>query len=244
MSINQLTVSALWALIKSGSKLHLATQHYPSRGQSAVQELYQTSEGKFFLKKVSRLNHVNCRIDTKSGTLAEREYWAYSLANSIGLVVPPLWLMDKNTTVQLWLDYPDACQYSTREGAMIVEANTIFNCALFDWLTGQIDRHDGNYLYNFSQREIILIDSAHSFLKFNGSLPDYLKLYEVAQPSQLRKKRHTAVSTLLRQLTRTKLQQLIPLRNTQEQDTLFLRFKQIIQVDTIQAIINLYREVH
>jgi len=81
-------------LIREGERLPLAVENYPSRGQTAVQELYQTREGKLFLKRVSERNHTECQINIDSGTLAEREFWAYRLARAIGLFVPMLWLKD------------------------------------------------------------------------------------------------------------------------------------------------------
>ena len=102
-----LTNSDIEVLIQEGIRLPFAIENYPSRGQTAVQELYQTNQGKFFLKRVSERNHEECQVDVESGTLAEREFWACGFAKAIGLFVPPMWLIDKMTTVQVWLECPD-----------------------------------------------------------------------------------------------------------------------------------------
>ena len=103
----KLTLKSVQGAIKKGGKVPFAIQHYSSKGQTAVQELYHTSLGKFFLKRVSDRNHSDCQINVQSGTLAEREFWAYRIAHKIGLEVPQLFLFDKSTTVQIWLDIPD-----------------------------------------------------------------------------------------------------------------------------------------
>lgn len=239
---SNLSKTTIQKLLQSGSRREYATLHYPSRGQSAVQELYETSKGKLFLKRVSEQNHINCRINTASGTLAEREFWAFRLARELSLNAPTLWLIDSETTVQEWLDYPDACQYSTSQASMKLNPQNIFECALFDWLTGQIDRHDANYLYNFVNQAIILIDSAHSFLKYNGSLPDYLKLFEAAQPAELAKPRDPDMIERIAKLDEKKLKTLVPLRNEEEHTALLKRHSQLNSIRTIQSIIALYRE--
>jgi len=48
-----LTTLEIKSLIEDGEKLAIAIENYPSRGQTAVQELYQTAQGKLFLKRVS-----------------------------------------------------------------------------------------------------------------------------------------------------------------------------------------------
>lgn len=153
-------------LIKTGQELPMALENYPSRGQTAIQKLYQTKSGKLFFKKVSDRNHQECQIDTQSGTLAEREFWAYRLAHALGLNVPQMTLLDPLTTVQSWLDIPDAHHFITDQGPLALDTRNVFECACFDWLTGQIDRHDANYLYDFVNKKIILVDSAHAFLQY------------------------------------------------------------------------------
>lgn len=241
MFVSQNIPSSILKAIRLGIKLPLATKNYPSRGQTAVQALYQTSKGKFFLKKSSLQNHKHCQINPKSGTLAEREYWAYVLAQKIGLTVPKLWLVDQFTTVQVWLDYPDARTFATSQGKMELHSNDVYNCALFDWLTGQIDRHDANYLYNYVNQKIILIDSAHSFLKYEGSIPDYLKYFEIGFPKELAKPIITPIQKILKNLTKNKLYELVPLKEKDEEIALKARWEQTIKARCIQDIIDLYR---
>ncbi|OVE82185.1 hypothetical protein BVY03_01450 [bacterium K02(2017)] len=229
------------AAIKAGAEQKIAMSHFPSRGQTAEQKLYQTKMGKLFLKKVSDRNHRECQIDTDSGTLAEREFWSYKLANKIGLSVPKLTLIDELTTVQEWLDHPDAHIYATYQGRLDLETENVFECALFDWVTGQIDRHDANYLYDFVTHQIILIDSAHAFLKHGETLPDYLRLFEVAYPKKIKKTCHNNISNNLKQLTEDDLRVLIPLRNTDEAKALQNRFQKIKNIETIENILHLYR---
>ncbi len=229
-------------LIEKGSRLPLATKNYPSRGQTATQALYFTSRGKLFLKRSSLQNHIDCRIDEKTGTLAEREYWAYRLAKSLSLAVPQLWLLDKFTTVQIWFNLPDARQFSTSQGRMDFQADCVFNCSLFDWLTGQIDRHDANYLFDYIRREIILIDSAHCFLKYNGSIPDYLRYFEIGFPKELSKTRSTSVSIAVGRLKKNKLKRLVPLPNALEAAALEKRLKQVQEARSIKDIVQLYRD--
>lgn len=240
LSTNQ---TSLKKLIQNGEKLELATKHYPSRGQSAIQELYQTKIGKLFLKSVSLQNHKNCQIDPKTGTLAERELWAYQLARHLKLNVPELTLLDPNTTIQIWLNYPDAHQYSSYQAPLSLKPENVFECALFDWLTGQIDRHDANYLYNYADEEIILIDSAHCFLKYDGSLPDYLRFFEISAPKLLRKKISTPVLKKIQKLTTNQLHQIVPLIQNKERNALNQRLKKLKTVTTIQHILQLYRGI-
>ncbi len=228
-------------LLKRGAKLPLATQHYPSRGQTAVQELYQTSQGKFFLKRSSKQNHQDCQIDVKSGSIAEREYWAYCLARQIKLQVPELWLLDSMTTVQVWLDYPDVRQYSTFQGKLFLKSENVFDCALFDWLTGQVDRHDANYLYNYVDQEIILIDSAHCFLKYTGSIPDYLKYFEGSVPKELPRIQKTPTQSVIAKLSEKEILKLVPLNKVEEKAALLHRLGQLRKIQTLQEIIHLYR---
>lgn len=227
--------------IREGHRLPLATKNYPSRGQTAIQELYQIPQGKFFLKKVSRQNHIDCQIDPDAGTLAERESWAFCLAKEIALVTPQLWLLDKQTTVQTWLDFPDGRQYATSYGKLLLGPENVFDCALFDWVTGQIDRHDANYLYDYVNKKIILIDSAHCLLKYTGSIPDYLKYFEVGYPELLSKPLITETYQKLTSLSEKKLTRLMPLRNQEETKSLFERWKQIKSIKNIQSLIHLYR---
>ncbi len=236
-----LTISEILNLIRKGKKFPLATRNYPSRGQTTTQDLYQTPKGKFFLKKPSKRNHEECQINIKDGTLSEREYWAYRLATEIGLHVPTLWLVNRQTTVQVWLDYPDARTFATSQGKMTMKAENVFNCALFDWVTGQIDRHDANYLYNYVDKEIILIDSAFSFLKYSGSIPDYLKYFEIGFPDELKRRLKTTIQSQLSHLKSSSLVRLIPLKNKLEKEALQHRLEQIQTVQCIQDIIHLYR---
>lgn len=228
-------------LLNKGTKLPLATQHYPSRGQTAVQELYQTSQGKFFLKRSSKQNHIDCQIELISGSIAQREYWAYRLAKKLKLNVPELWLLDSMTTVQVWFDYPDVRQYSTFQGKLFFKSHNVFDCALFDWLTGQVDRHDANYLYNYVDQEIILIDSAHCFLKYTGSIPDYLKYFEGSVPKELPRIQKTPTQSVIAELSEKEILKLVPLSKVEEKVALLDRLKQLRYIRTIQEIIHLYR---
>lgn len=236
------TPKQIQSFLEKGTKLKFATDiTYPSRGQTATQELYITKIGKLFLKRTTVQNNTNCRIDLKSGSLAEREYWAYSLAKKIGLTVPELWLIDQHTTIQRWLDYPDASQCKNRQIPLNFELSNIFNCALFDWLTGQIDRHDANYLYDYEK--IILIDSAHSFLKYSGSLPDYLYLFQIQQKEKLEQKiRSNSIYRNLSGLSKIALKKIIPIRDPEEQNSLQERLKTLKNISSLQDIINLYKE--
>lgn len=241
MKISHLSLIQLQKLLNSSEKLNFATQHYPSRGQSAVQEIYKTKQGILFLKKVSNKNHENCCIDPKKGTLAERELWSYRLAEYLGLMVPELVLLDKYTSVQTWLNFPDAHIYSSREGKLVFSADNIFECALFDWLTGQIDRHDANYLYDYARKKIILIDSSFCFLKDDGSLPDYLKSFELGFSEELEKKRRSPILVRLKKISDDDFFKLVPLQTMEEQKALLRRKEQIHFAQNIQDIIDLYR---
>lgn len=231
----------LETLLRTGTPLSLATKHYPSRGKTAVQELYLTTIGKLFLKRVSQRNLDECQVKLADGGLAEREYWASRLAAYVRLPVPSLRLLDRHTTVQRWLDIPDAHQYSAHRGSLQLRPDNVFDCGLFDWLTGQIDRHDANYLYDFVHHVIILIDSGHAFLRHDGSLPDYLRFFEVAAPAMLDRTCTTPVAQRLRRLTPSKLHQLVPLRNAMEKAALVRRLQQAQQIVTIRDLLHLYR---
>lgn len=241
MKKTHLNLTRIFQAIRKGKKFPLATRNYPSRGQTTTQDLYQTPLGKFFLKKPSLRNHKECQINMKDGTLSEREYWAYCLAAKLGLHVPPLWLVNRLTTIQVWLDYPDARTFATSQGKMTMKPENVFDCALFDWVTGQIDRHDANYLYNYVDREIILVDSAFSFLKFSGSIPDYLKYFEIGFPGELKRSLKTAMQSRFLNLNPSALSRLVPLKNKFEKEALQARFGQIQKVQCIQHIIDLYR---
>lgn len=243
MRLSDLSPIQLKKLLKSTEKQDLAMQHYPSRGQSAVQEIYQTKNGKLFLKQVSNKNHENCRIDPKKGTLAEREFWSYCLAEHLGLMMPELVLLDKYRTVQTWLDLPDAHIYSSREGKLVFDAGNIFECGIFDWFTGQIDRHDANYLYDYVCQKIILIDSSFCFLKYDGELPDYLKSFELGFSAELQQKRRSPVMVRLKKISDDELFKIVLLQSLEERNALLKRKKQICFVQTIQDIIDLYRGV-
>lgn len=236
-----LTPSQIRQLIKKGAELPLATKNYPSRGQTAVQELYQTAKGKLFLKRSSKQNHIDCRISIDSGTLAEREFWAFRLAKRLKLDVPVLWLLDDFTTVQTWIDLPDAHQFGTSQGKLDLIAGNVFDCALFDWLTGQIDRHDANYLYDYANRRIILIDSAHSFLKYSGSIPDYLRYFEIGFPKALPLPRNTDTFAEIKTFSEPELFTLIPLRHQEEKSALISRWKRLESVHNLEDVIGLYR---
>lgn len=231
----------LRALIARSAGHPLATRNYPSRGQSAIQRLYQTPQGKIFFKRTSEQNHRDCHIDPTTGTLAEREWWAYRLAVHLGLRVPQLWLFDRLTTLQTWLDIPDGRTYSTYHGVIRLQTPNVFDCACFDWLTGQIDRHDANYLYDFVRAEIVLIDSAHSLLRYEGSIPDYLRLFEFGNSAQLRQPQTTRVHHRICRLTPRQLRSLVPLRQQSEIAALAQRAAQIQSVQTTADIIQLYR---
>lgn len=236
-----LSLKTIRTLLQRADRLPLATQDYPSRGQTAVQELYRTSKGKLFLKRSSKQNHRDCQIDMATGSLAEREYWAYCLARRLGLHTPTLWCLDRWTTVQMWLDIPDGRQYATAYGPLRLRAPNVFACALFDWVTGQIDRHNANYLYNYADQEIILIDSAHGFLRYEGSLPDYLEKFETSHPADLRKHISTPVVAALQTLTPRSLKTLVPLRSPPEMEALCTRLAQARRARRIQDIIDYYR---
>lgn len=228
-------------LIRNGHELPLALQDYPSRGQTAVQKLYQTDSGKLFLKKVSDRNHRECRIDVKSGTLAEREFWAHQLASALDLFTPQMALLDSSTTVQTWLDLPDAHHFITDQGPLKLKAGNVFDCACFDWLSGQIDRHDANYLYDFVNKKIVLIDSAFAFLKYDGALPHYLQIFEISSPEVLFHKQDSAILRNL-SLVKNQLMQIVPLRSAEERESLKRRAEQLQNVRTISGIINFYRK--
>lgn len=237
-----LTPVLVQRLISKGKKLPLATQNYPSRGQSAVQELYQTSEGKLFLKKVSARNHAECQIDPKTGTLAERESWACRFAFYLGIRVPELWLIDPNTTVQRWFDLPDARTYKTSQDRMFFKSSNIFECALFDWVTGQVDRHDANYLYDYAHDLIVPVDSSHCFLKYTGSMPDYLSYYEATKDRELAKPIPTPVKEKLKNLIgEGKVSSLVPLKEVHELEALMNRIHQAVRCSSVQDILLLYR---
>ena len=236
-----LNKSHVQKLIHEGQEQPLATKNYPSRGQTAVQKLYQTEAGKLFFKQVSERNHRDCQIDVQSGTLAEREYWAFLLAKEIGLHVPELILLDEMTTVQCWLPYPYAHQYATYEGPLIYRARNIFHCALFDWLTGQVDRHNANYLYDFTEQQIILIDSAHAFLKQDGGLPAYLEFFESIHPNELSKVQRTSVFSSIKKLTQKHIRSFVKLRDESEAQALLTRHRQLMSVKSLADVIALYR---
>lgn len=234
-------VEKIQRLIKNGQELPLAIENYPSRGQTAVQKLYQTEDGKLFLKKVSDRNHQECQIDVSSGTLAEREFWAYQLAHALELNTPSMVLLDSLTTVQAWLDFPDAHHFISDQGPLTLEAHNVFECACFDWLTGQIDRHDANYLYNFVEGKVILIDSAHAFLKYDGSLPHYLQIFEIAAPHALTMKQNARIVEKIASL-QDRLTKIVPLRSAEEGSALARRAKQLLTIKSIGDIIAFYRK--
>jgi len=229
-------------LIAKGKKHPFATQNYPSRGQTAVQELYQTSVGKLFLKRTSKRNHEDCQIKLESGSIAQREYWAFCLAKMLRLGVPELILIDEMTTVQVWIDYPDARIYTTESGPLVLKSQNIFECALFDWLTGQQDRHDANYLYDYIQEKIILIDSGHAFLRHSGSMPDYLRIYEAVFSMQLHKIIQSPLLDRLHRLEKTQIKKAVPLPDEREFEALCERLDQLKAVGSIEEVIKLFRE--
>lgn len=236
-----LTNSDIKALIEGGEKLAVALENYPSRGQTAVQELYQTAQGKLFLKRVSERNHEECQINVKSGTLAEREFWAFKLASTIGLFVPPLWLMDEFTTVQRWLDHPDGKTFKKSTGKMDFVAKNIYECAVFDWVTGQIDRHDANYLYDYTKKLVVPVDSAHGFLKYEGALPDYLHLLEIGEADKLNRKIISKVKKRLDNILDNELKKVVPLRDGSEINALLDRKNLLSRVNSIKDLLDLYR---
>ncbi|MBI4237588.1 MAG: hypothetical protein HY696_04110 [Deltaproteobacteria bacterium] len=229
-------------LIARNAGQPLATRHYPSRGQSAIQRLYyHARRGRLFYKQTSEQNHRDCRVAPHTGTLAEREWWAYRLAVALGVRVPQLWLLNRFTTVQTWLDFPDGRTYATYHGVLQLRADNIFDCACYDWITGQIDRHDANYLYDYVTHDVILIDSAHSLLHYEGSLPDYLRLFESGNSGMLHTPQSTKIHRTMRRLTARTLRTVVPLRHPPEIAALAARVEQIQTVKTIADIIQLYR---
>jgi hypothetical protein len=126
-------------------------------------------------------------------------------------------------------------------GVMELESVNVFECAVFDWLTGQIDRHDANYLYDFKNRKIIPIDSAHAFLRYEGSLPDYLHLFEVGNSRELSKKIVSQSHLQLKVIDNVEILKLVPLRNEEERNALLKRKGQLSEVNSIQDVLNLYR---
>lgn len=228
-------------LIKNGERLPFAIDNYPSRGQTAVQELYQTAIGKLFLKRVSERNHEECQIDVESGTLAEREFWAYTLATKIGLRVPALWLIDKLTTVQMWLDYPDGRTFKKSTGRMEFRALNIFECAVFDWVTGQVDRHDANYLYDYIDRAVIPVDSGHAFLKYEGGLSDYLHLFEISEPGYLNRKITSHIKNAIDEISNSELKGITALRVSDEFNALMKRKEALVKVRSLRDVLDLYR---
>lgn len=244
MKLSNLTLVQLKKLLKSAEKLDFAMKNYPSRGQSAVQDLYQTNKGKLFLKRVSVKNHENCGLNPENGTLAEREFWAYCLAQHLNLNVPELVLLEnKYTTVQKWLDLPDAHTYSSREGKLIFNAENVFECAIFDWFTGQVDRHDANYLYDYTRQKIILIDSSFCFLKEDGDLPHYLQIFEQGSVDELNQKTHSALLVRIKKTADAELFRLVPLKILEEREALLKRKERLFFVQSIQDVIHLYRGV-
>lgn len=228
-------------IISQSTEQPLAMRHYPSRGQSAIQKIYLTKSGKIFLKKTSDRNIRDCQINKDSATLAEREYWAWRLANHLGLDLPWMVLIDVHTTVQNWLDYPDANLFKSLHGRLILNSQDVFDHCLFDWLTGQQDRHDANYLYNQSQKKIILVDSAFSFLKHDGSMPDYLSYHEASSTEDLKTNLKTSFLKKITVLSRSKLRSLVPLRDPLESDALWTRKQRLESVICLQDVLDLYR---
>lgn len=228
-------------LLERGKEIPLAIQNYPSRGQTAVQKLYLTKMGKIFLKKTSDRNHKDTQIKKENGSLAEREYWSFCLAREIGLNIPELFLLDQDTTVQIWLPYPDAHMFVSRQGKLNLKLENVFDCGLFDWATGQIDRHDANFLYNFSQNEIILVDSAHAFLKYEGGMPDYLSYFEISNSADLKRRISSKVLKRILSLSIKKREGLVPLRCHEEKQSFEKRLQGLKKVQTVQNILDLYR---
>lgn len=158
-------------------------------------------------------------------------------------MTPDLWLIDPMTTVQRWLDFPDGRQYATSHGKMFLCTENVFECSLFDWLTGQVDRHDANYLYDYVHHKLVLIDSAHCFLKYTGSIPDYLKYAEVLfSMDDMRKPLETQVLQNLRNLTPKELRKVTPLKNGEEAKALETRLEALKPVRNIQDVVSLYRK--
>ena len=124
---------------------------------------------------------------------------------------------------------------------MDFEGENVLDCALFDWLTGQIDRHDANYLYDYIQRQIVLVDSAHCFLKYEGSLPDYLHLFEIGSTANLMTTYKTRMKSILDALSVEDMQKLVPLKSEAEESALRARLEDVRTVTTIRDIIELYR---
>lgn len=232
----------LLKLIETTKPQALSMAHYPSRGQSARQELYTHKTSRIFVKGVSKKNHEYCKIDMSDGTIAEREFWAYRIANHLKLNIPELGLVDKMTTAQEWLDYPDASTHTSRIGALELEAKNIYECGLFDWITGQQDRHNANYLYDLSSKQIILIDSAASFSKNSPSLPDYLEKFELGYSKDLQRKITTSLQQSMQITPQKTWFKLAPLRSAQEREAFLKRLQKINSIQTIGNLIQLFRE--
>lgn len=231
----------LLRLIDKAAEQPLAMSHYPSRGQSAIQKVYITKIGKIFFKKTSERNTRDCQINKNSASLAEREFWAWRLGNHLNLKMPWLVLLDDNTTAQNWLDYPDASLFKSLRGRLVLNAQNTFDHALLDWITGQQDRHDANYLYNPSENKIILIDNAFSFLKHDGSMPDYLSYFEASSPNELSTPINKNLLNRILKIPQTKLKRLIPLRDPEEFKALLIRRRRLKTVQCLQDLLNLYR---
>lgn len=236
-----LTSADIKELINKGKKLPIAVEDYPSRGQTAVQELYQTEKGKFFLKRVSERNHDECQINVKSGTLAEREFWAFRLAETIGLFVPKLWLIDEMTTAQVWLDFPDGRTFKKSTGKMDFISKNVYECGLFDWVSGQVDRHDANYLYDYTTKLVIPVDSAHGFLKYEGALPDYLHLFEIGEGDRLMRKLKSETKDKLSRIADNELKKIVPLKGEAELEALLIRKNLLSHVNSMKDLLDLYR---
>lgn len=241
MSLPRLSWKRLSQLCTPDVRRVLAMQHYPSRGQTSVQEIYRTHRGTIFLKRTSERNLRDCAIDKSSATLAEREYWCFRLAHLVGLRVPDLRLIDPHTTVQEWLDLPDAHHFASSQGKLTFSQEDVFTCALFDWVTGQSDRHDANYLYDFVKQRIVLVDSAHSLLRHGPSLPDYLRIFEAAAQDKLDHPIQSQVASNIKKLRDTQLRRLAPLRSVDERLALKTRCDQAREIVTLRALLQLFR---
>ena len=85
------------------------------------------------------------------------------------------------------------------------------------------------------------MDSAFAFLKYEGSLPDYLHLFEIGNEVDLPKKQVSAIKTAIQSMTTEEIAKTVPLRDEDELRALFKRKGDLESVHTIKDIIELYR---
>jgi hypothetical protein len=88
---------------------------------------------------------------------------------------------------------------------------------------------------------IIPVDSAHGFLKYEGSLPDYLHLFEIGSPAILKRRISTPTQKRLGELSEDNLKKIVPLRNADEANAFAYRKRALDGMNTIQDLLDLYR---